>query len=165
MDPLAASRKGSSRGIVLLLLASGMLLPCLFLPRYLRAKQSAQWPQAKGVITVSRLEVSYYRQRKAFRALIQYRYRVGDTSYSSAQLSFNKYHAAPSAAWQGVLDTYPVGKPVDVFYDPQNPAFAILEPGLNEGLGFAYHMVLFFIASFAAAFLIALYKIREPANR
>jgi hypothetical protein len=165
MPQTASSRPFSSRGAVLLLLALAALAPSAALPRYFRAKNSAQWPQTQGIITSSHLVVGRFKQTKGYRPEIQYRYQVGATEYSGSRRSFNRPHLAMQAASQNVIDAYPVGKTVAVFYDPEDPAFALLEPGLAGDMTLLYRMDLFFIAAFGAALLIALYKFREPATR
>jgi hypothetical protein len=164
MAPLTSSLPSTSRGAILLALALATLLPCAALPKYLRAKSSVQWPQAKGVITSSHLVVGHFKQMKGYRGVVQYRYQVGSAEYSGSRFSFGRDHLAVQDAWQKVLDAYPVGKTVDVYYDPRDPGFAILEPGLPGEMALLYKMDLFFIAAFATALLIALNKFREPAN-
>ena len=164
MPQIASSSTLSPRGILLVLLALATLLPCLALPKYLRAKSSSQWPRAAGVITSSHLVAGSFKQMKGYRGVVHYRYQVGSAEYSGSRLSFGRDHLAVRDAWQKVLDTYPAGKTVDVYYDPKDPSFAILEPGLLGEMALLYKMDLFFIATFAAALLIALYKFREPAN-
>jgi hypothetical protein len=165
MPPIVSSRSFSSRGLILILLALGTLAPAATLPHYLRAKNSAQWPQANGVITSSYLRVGYFKHRKTYLPEIRYRYQVGPAEYSGSRRSFNTVHLATQAASQSVIDAYPVGKTVAVFYDPKDPASALLEPGIAGDLTLLYKMDLFFIAAFGAALLIALYKFREPVIR
>ncbi len=164
MAPVAPSLPFTSRGAILLVLALASLVPCAALPQYLRAKSSAQWPRAEGVITSSQLVVGHFKQMKGYRGVVQYRYQVRSAEYSGSRLSFGRDHLAVRDAWQKVIDAYPVGKTVDVYYDPKDPGFAILEPGLPGEMTLLYKMDIFFIATFAAALLIALYKFREPAN-
>ena len=165
MPQLTSSPPFSSRGLILLLLVLAALAPSAALPRYLRAKNSLQWPQAQGVITSSRLVLGQFKQTKGYRPEIQYRYQVGATEYFGSRRSFNRPHLATHAASQSVIDAYPAGKTVAVFYDPKDPAFALLEPGLAGDMTMIYRMDLLFIAAFGAALLIALYKFREPASR
>ena len=165
MAPITPSLPLSARGAILLGLTLATLLPFAALPQYLRAKSSLQWPHTKAVITASYLVVGHFKQMKGYRGVVQYRYQVGSAEYSGSRLSFGRTHLAVQDAWQKVIDAYPVGKSVDVYYDPKDPGFAILEPGLLGEMALLYKMVLFFIAAFATALLIALYKFREPANR
>jgi hypothetical protein len=137
------------------------VLSCLALPQYIRAKNSAQWPTTKGVITISRLQVGYLKQMKGYYGNIQYKYHVGNIDYEGSQRSFNRVHLAVEDAWQRVIDAYPVGKAVDVYYDPKNPGFAVLEPGLLGEMDLLYRMVIFFIGCSALGFLILLSTNRE----
>src|SRR5579872_362901 len=165
MSPINGSRPFSSRGVILLLLALAALAPSAALPRYYRARNSAQWPQAQGVITLSRLVSGRFKQTKGYRPEIQYRYQVGATEYLGSRRSFENVHLATQPASQGVIDADPVGKSVTVFYDPKDPASALLEPGLPSEMNILFKMNLFLIAVFGAALLIAIYNFREPAIR
>jgi Protein of unknown function (DUF3592) len=165
MPQITSSRPFSSRGVLLLLLGLAALAPCAALPRYLRAKNSLEWPQAHGVITSARLVPGQFKQIEGYRPEIQYRYQVGATEYLSSRRSFSRPHLATQAASLSVLDAYQAGKTVTVFYDPKDPAFSVLEPGLAGDMTMLYKMDLLLIAAFGAALLIALYKFREPAAR
>ncbi len=165
MAPITSATSFSARGVILLLLAVATLAPAAALPGYFRAKNSVQWPQVQGMITSSRLVPGQFRQARGYRPEIQYRYRVGATEYLGSRRSFNRPQLVTQAASQNLIDAYPVGKSVTVFYDPKNPAFALLEPGLAGDMPLLYEMDLFFIAAFGAALLTALYRFREPATR
>lgn len=165
MAQTAPSSPLSTRRILLALLLVAAILPCVALPRFLRAKQSTEWPKVMGVITVSRFEPTSYHQRKTFRGDIRYRYSVGAAEYSSSRISFHRVNAGERNGWQGLTASYPVRKSVDVFYDPKEPSFSVLEPGLTGDMNLLYQADVFFIAAFAAAFLTALYKFREPTIR
>jgi hypothetical protein len=41
---------------------------------------------------------------------------------------FHRVHASVQEAWQKVIDEYPVGRTVDVFYDSKNPGLPSLKP-------------------------------------
>ncbi len=129
------------------------MISCAALPRHLKARNSALWPQTKGVITVSSLEQGYFKELKGYYGNIEYDYSVGDTRYHGTRLSFNKVHLAVEDAWRPVMDRYPVGKPVAVYYDPANPNFAILEPGLHGEVHDTFILAIVIIGLFVAAFL------------
>jgi hypothetical protein len=158
----AQSLPRRGRGVIVLLLALATIVPAFALPQYLRAKKSAQWPTTSGEITYSRVRYVRGRRFDGYLGDVQYRYRVGDAEHLSSRVSFARGHLAAAEAWQRALAPYPVGQKVTVYYDPQNPASAVLEPGLAGEMAILYKMDLFFIGVFAAAFLIALYKFREP---
>lgn len=132
------------------------LYSCFVLPQYFKAMESGLWPQAKGVVTTSHLEVGYFKQMKGYYGVIEYNYCVGKTSFHGTRLSFNMVHLAVEDAWKPVVDSYPVGKQVTVYYDPKNPGLAVLEPGLHDEMRDMFVLALILIGIFVGAFLWAL---------
>ena len=159
-----ASQPITKRRAILFVLTLGTILSIVALPQYLHEKQSAQWPTTSGVITISRVQfldrsgsVWTRRRFEGYLGDVQYRYRVGATDYLGSRLSFEQAHLACAECWQSAIRPYPVGKTVTVYYDPRNPASAVLEPGLVGELVLLYKMDLFFIAGFTISLLIVLY--------
>ena len=70
-----------------------------------------------------------------------YEYAVGGVSYSSSNISFTADQDSVSGCGfaREALKSYPPGKAVSVYYDPQNPKDSVLIPGgTNFGiLGFS----------------------------
>lgn len=132
----------------------GFSLACL--PQYLRIKKSAQWPSVPGVITTSFIQPGTCKNIPCFHGEIGYRYCVGNREYTGNAFDLGRSHWAAREAWQRQLDRYPVGKSVSVYYEPGDPAQAVLEPGLVGETQLLYKMVSgmiwFFGLSFAAAF-------------
>lgn len=147
--------------VLLGLFGAGFLLECLTLPHYLRVKNSAAWPHTQGVITTSRLEGNYSWKRErieGFYAVIGYDYHVGGVKFHGTRISFNKVHVAVLEAWQPVVDMYPVGKNVAVYYDPEEPGFAVLEPGLFDEMHILYVMCIVLLILFGSLFLLVLFR-------
>jgi Protein of unknown function (DUF3592) len=132
----------------------GFWIACL--PRYLRIKKSAQWPSVTGVMTSSYIQPGICKNVPCYQGRIAYRYRVGNTEYTAMAFDLGRSHWATQEGWQTVLDRYPIGKAVSVYYEPGNPARAVLEPGLVGETLILYKMVVgmiwFFGLSLAAAF-------------
>lgn len=90
------------------------------------------WHTANGRITVSELEKD--KSENMYHPRIEYQYSVGGEEITANYLdSFDavtrfKSSFARSQA-QGICNKYPQGKNVLVFYNPQNPKQACLEPG------------------------------------
>jgi hypothetical protein len=79
-----------------------------------------------GSILVSTcVNVTGYRVHKSA-PIIQYNYRVNSMIFSSARISYYPTEGC------SVMNQYPLGKQVKVYYDPANPSFAVLEPGLEK---------------------------------
>ena len=134
----------------------------LCLPRYLHIKQSANWPSVSGTITDSTMLSLRCKGVPCYRGQIEYRYRVGDVPYHCAALHLGRSRPAARDSWQRVLDQYPAGKEVRVYYEPQHPDNAILEPGLVGESILLYKMVVAMIWFFSVCFVAALLWYRDP---
>jgi len=127
-----------------LAMAIGGVLSYLRLRRM--AVASRHWPKAPGKIisaTVSTVhehergdtEGTISRTTKKYRADVQYAYRVGQLGFASAAITMGwtpLYGFARDA--EAVVAKYPVGTKVDVYYDPENPEVAVLQPGSKDGV-------------------------------
>jgi len=107
----------------------------------LRADASKKWPTASGTITASSLEQSPDNKRR-YRAALGYSYRVGGKDYQSTRVFWGG-NEGREKHMASVVETYPAGTKVRVFYDPNNPAEAVLNPIQNTG---SRQMVLYAMA-------------------
>lgn len=103
---------------------------------YQLGTQSKDWPVAKGSVIQSEIRESRRtsgsgsNRRTVVEHLpeVVYNYNVEGQSYRSSRITFgavNKLNARKTVA------RYPKGKRIDVFYDPQKPDQAVLEPGAD----------------------------------
>ena len=67
-----------------------------------------------------------------YRAALQYNYRVGGKNYESSRIFWGGNEGGQKHM-SSVVETYPAGGSVRVFYDPKNPAEAVLDPIQNTG--------------------------------
>ena len=111
-------------GLVLIALNS-IFLGVIYFMRKKMATVS-QWPSTMGTVNMSTLE-----QRSSSEGgytdypVVQYSYQVGGQAYQSYKLA-----PGPEVGGTGarkVVDRYPAGAQVMVFYNPQNPSEAVLE--------------------------------------
>ncbi len=65
-----------------------------------------------------------------YRAKLAYTYRVADREYHGARYGYDQSWSSDGGADRIVAD-HPVGKPVLVYYDPHDPADAVLHAGLD----------------------------------
>lgn len=105
---------------------------------------SRNWPITEGKITYSQIERTYTLRRTGTRkgefryyAKIQYEYTVNDVLYTGNRLAFadppgGRDDEGEQEARE-VLERYPILKQVQVYYDPDDPATAVLEPGISFG--------------------------------
>lgn len=122
--------------------------------------QMSAWPSVEGVVTACRLQerreqVAYSdrstRTMVSFEPMVDYYYSVDGQNYAGQRISPIEKRFARQLA-QKMLDRYPVGTPIHVRYNPQNPAEAFLSVSVSwSGLGF----VLAGVALIAAAIWMA----------
>ena len=124
------------------------------------AKASVKWPTAKGIITVSKVVKSESttgtgtnkRRTVSYHAKIHFKYSVNGKSYTSNNVTFGQSTKAAGK----IVNHYPTGKKVSVFYNPENPKVAVLEPGISTasylflGFGILFALIgLIFLIRFA----------------
>ncbi len=152
------------RQIILWILGFLIVISLIALPQYLRAKKSAQWPSVPGVVTASYMRSGLCKHMPCYHGEITYRYRVAGADYQGNALGLGRTHWAARESWQSVLDQYPVGKPVAVYYERGHPAEGILEPGLHGEMEDLYHLDLILIWGSVGAFIICFLWYRDPEN-
>lgn len=92
--------------------------------------RSRTWPTAPGVVTASKVaRVPRTRFTLPYQARVGYRYKVGDRYYVATGVSHDVAGFGTRSAAQRVVDRYPEGATVMVYYHPDDPTQAILEPG------------------------------------
>ena len=90
------------------------------------ARASREWPAADGTITRSAI-VLKSKGRKRHR--IRYEYEVGGQLYESKRIAFMDRVFGGNASDR--YRRYPNGSTVDVYYDPDDPSLAVIEPGVR----------------------------------
>jgi Protein of unknown function (DUF3592) len=108
--------------------------------RYLRiAAAAAQWPIVTGTVTsteiVKRIEKTEDGPSAVFVPQVHYVYRADGVSRNGRVIRVGLEHRGYSREQQAreLLARYSVGSNVEVRYDPQNPAIAVLELGQVGG--------------------------------
>jgi hypothetical protein len=118
-------------GALLALLGFGVLTFTVRL--ILRSFATHRWPLVEATILESRV----VRERDDgiwYEARLSYAYEVNSQRYVGSLL-----RGSPSVIWglpwfaQRVIARYPAGRRVYVAYSPSDPAFAVLERGVNVG--------------------------------
>jgi hypothetical protein len=122
---------------------SGVYLTAQYLKARALARQSMNWPIVPGEVTTSLVRKGSL-QGRGTRAIVQYTYTVMGKTYESDKLSTADLSGmkltGPESSAKHVTKQYPKGLRVNVYYDPQNPAQAVLERDLNgpNGQGFLF---------------------------
>jgi hypothetical protein len=120
-------------GFILLVVA--LVLVRFFRHAARRATQSRNWPSVQGSVIETSLEVIADSVQWRFRPAVEYAYRVGNKDYRGSRIQWGDRIDLPSrAAAARVIGHYRTGKPVRVYYDPRQPAVAVLQPGHAAGI-------------------------------
>lgn len=112
-------------GFVLLILNVVFLGIIFFMRR--RMASVSQWPSTMGTVSASYLERRHSSSESGSTnyPVVQYSYQVGGQAHQGTKIA-----PGPEVGGTGagkVVERYPAGAQVMVFYNPQNPSDAVLE--------------------------------------
>lgn len=134
----------NSIGVLLSLVFIAIGLGLLYYARSVSAKaqESLSWPQVEGVISHSAVltqlgQTASSNNAVTYKADVTYRYKVQGRDYSSERVSLADFSSSGGRA-QGIVDRYPDGATVAVYYNPASPSEAVLERGNTTGIGVLY---------------------------
>ncbi|MBF0341966.1 MAG: DUF3592 domain-containing protein [Magnetococcales bacterium] len=123
----------------LLLLALGVFLLLLGCQPWQQSYVTRNWPVADGVIVRSALLASHGHAPDGagwfHRTWIEYSYSFDNKSYLGSRIGFgagDQYFMVGDFA-RRLVQRYPEGKPVRIYFNPHNPAEAVLETTPSAG--------------------------------
>ena len=151
--PLSGAKAPSGKNLVILILAmfaAGIFLMAWGGYEIKGSYKSHTWPAIQGTITSSHVHKetrtdSDHRTSTTYYPKVQYQYQIEGRQYSGNRINFGGETGGMKWLAQRAVDRYPSGKTVRVYYDPQNPEYAILESGITWGsiLTFFFGLVFF----------------------
>jgi len=128
--------------LVLALFFGGVGLGLLLFGRSARRKAlaSQSWPTVAGTVTESEVKITEHnpgngmeaQQTTYYKPVVKYQYIVEGMEYTGSRIAFGAMNSAHSAA-NAVVARYPAGASVNVRYDPEKPAEAVLETKTGGG--------------------------------
>ncbi|OQY06105.1 MAG: hypothetical protein B6I22_06265 [Desulfobacteraceae bacterium 4572_123] len=160
--PVTPSKAKSRKPPILLsiaFLAGGIFLIAWGANELKGAYQSKSWPSTQGKITSSYIKKqvnrdSSNRTTTSFSAMVHYRYMVGGTTYPGDRICFGgTYSGSKRSLAKKVADSYPKGKKVTVYYDPENPKGAVLKTGFRWTTFVAFILGLIFLCVGIACYI------------
>ena len=108
--------------------ASGVLVTLWGVRIIVIARKTLKWPFVGGKIEESRINFG----AGDLLPYIVFSYNIGEKNYQQ-QMTFPRDITPSQEFTKSYLEKYPAGFLVQVFYDPNNPETATLEPGPAEG--------------------------------
>jgi len=120
-------------GIIFAIVGGGIFL--LFaLPPLQYSNTSRSWPSVPGTITRSEVNIWRSDSKTHYQPDIAYAYFIDGKKYTSSKITVGDppldNNVTPAKRLQA---EYPVGKEVVVYYDPELPESAALQPGTKSG--------------------------------
>ena len=131
------------------------------LPSLKYAYLSKSWPMTSGIITKSEVDSWMKDGKTQYGAVIKYTYQLEGNEHISYNIGVNSSSSNSNmSAAKKLVQEYPVGKTVDVFYDPELPDSAALIPGVRAGdVALAGGMLMFALLG-----LLVLFRIIKPTR-
>ena len=123
---------GPIKWMLRIFLSIGVIFIVIGAYLFLQDWETLSWKETEGVVNESRV---LHLGVRRYVASVEYRYVVdGEMMQGTVVESGPDIPTYSSAAPpRRVVARYPVGKKVIVYFDPQDPSKAILEPGLSRG--------------------------------
>jgi hypothetical protein len=111
-----------------LFIIAGLVTTLWGLRIILKARKTQHWPHVDGIIEESRISSDH----DDLLPHIQFRYSVDQTSCRQT-MTFSGDITPTQEFAASYVQKYPAGSKVQVYYNPEDPNTATLEPGLGKG--------------------------------
>lgn len=116
---------------------------------FINQLRAQNFPQVTGYITHSAITTDHSGHSTTYGADIRYHYEVNGQSFEGNRYRYAEGSDSDSAPAGKAVARFSEGSEVSVFYNPQNPADAVLSPGLDS----QNFMMLLFMTPFNAVML------------
>ena len=163
-----------SRVFPLMFVVAGAGAALFGMRELIRARPALDWPSTQGKVVASSVEHrrgtrGNGRSRTSYLAKVLYEFSVEGTMFNGDRIAYGEYGSSSPSDARRIVDRYPRGKSVTVYYMPDNPEECLLEPGLKSQLWFLLGFGLIFVTvgSLTAVFLPRVMRkqeITEPSN-
>jgi len=121
---------------------------------YKKAKDTESWPETEGIVLYSEVNSHVSDGSTMYKPIVKYTYSVNGKEFTSSKYSYGEYSSSDSDFAYEIVDLYPKGKKVSVYYNPSKPYKAVLE----TGVGFMIYIPLVLGVIFSAIGLLVLIK-------
>ncbi len=99
--------------------------------------KSRNWPIAEGTVLDSSMEAHQSRDedgdiRTTYGVTIQFKYLVDGQEFQGNRRTFSNVRTSSARRTEKILERYPPGGSVSVYYDPDDHSSSVLEPGVGS---------------------------------
>ncbi len=123
--------------IAIIFLLVGILLTSVSLYFLKMASNSLHWENSNGEIIRSEIKITRGKNGKSYKPVIHFKYQVYGTEFISKRVYYGSNVSTSSQSRaQKLIDKYPVGQKVTVYYDPMKNTRAVIEPGARWEIKF-----------------------------
>ena len=139
-----------------------------------KGMQSENWDKGTATITSSDIEKTESRSKDAqgftqtstsYSVTVKYSYTVEGSNYEGNTVGFGTMSHNERSDAQEELKSYPKGKTIDVYYDPENPSDSVLNKGVFWPMYIVIVvMVIILIGSIWASFTLTKYLKKRAAD-
>ena len=139
-----------------------------------KGMQSENWDKGTATITSSEIEKTESRSKDAqgftqtsisYSVRVKYSYTVEGSNYEGNTVGFGTMSHNERSDAQEELKSYPKGKTIDVYYDPENPSDSVLNKGVFWPMYIVVVvMVIMLIGSIWASFALTKYLKKRTAE-
>ncbi|MBS2101220.1 DUF3592 domain-containing protein [Carboxylicivirga linearis] len=120
-------------GIITLIV--GLIILIFNLRSLIKANSSKNWLSAEGEILNSELDItkSFGESDKVYNPKVEYKYLVNGKEYCSTRIYYGSSSSSTfkKSKSRNIIEKYPKGSRVTVFYDPMNESEAVIERGVK----------------------------------
>lgn|GEM_PF-1880182 len=130
----------------------------------IKGQENESWPSVDGIILFSDIDRSSGSEGgSTYGAKITYKYNLNGINYTSDAISCGyAYSSDYSAAYQ-LVENYPVGKTVKIYYNPNNPPEAVLIKGIDIASWIFFSAGLFF--SMIGIVLVTYFRFKKNGRK
>jgi hypothetical protein len=139
-----------------------------------KGMQSENWDKGTAAITSSEIEKTESRSKDAqgftrtstsFSVRVTYAYTVEGSNYEGNTVGFGTISHNERSDAQEELKSYPKGKTIEVYYDPENPSDSVLKKGVFWPMYIMISiMIIILIGSIWASFALPKYLKRRAID-
>lgn len=109
--------------LVVLGIGCAVALGCILVALRGRRRSVSEWSSTRGTVLSSTVQVANGASRRGS-PLVLYSYQVGGAEFQGSRVRLG----AQLDEADVIVGRYPAGACVEVYYDPADPTFAVLEP-------------------------------------
>lgn len=160
-------RNSNSKMLGLIFALTGALVFYFFgFPPLKYGYESKSWPKTTGTITLSEVESWMKEGNSQYSVRINYSYSVDGKKYNSSKVNTGgSYSGSSMSKAKEIVAKFNEGKTVDVFYDPEIPDSAALNPGIQgKDIAVASFSLLFFFVGMVVLLGIVKPQRSTPTN-